>query len=145
MDESHIYFMKMALDEAEKAFRKNEVPVGAVIVCENAIVARAHNMTETLKDPTAHAEMQAITAAANWLGGKYLSGCTIYITLEPCSMCAAALGWSQIPEVVYGASDPKKGYSTIKGSLLHPRTKVTSGIMEAEASNLMKKFFKMKR
>ena len=114
--------MKAALAEANKAFEKQEVPVGAVVVCNDTIIARAHNLTETLKDPTAHAEMQAITAAANWLGGKYLTDCTIYITLEPCAMCAGALGWSQVSAIVFGATDEKKGYRTISGSLLHPKT-----------------------
>jgi tRNA(adenine34) deaminase len=138
-------FMKAAITEAQKAFEKNEVPVGAVVVCNEMIIARAHNLTETLKDPTAHAEMQAITAATNWLGGKYLADCTIYITLEPCGMCAGAIGWSQAAEVVYGASDEKKGYSSISGSLLHSKTKVRSGIMEAECKELLVKFFKNRR
>ena len=116
--------------EANKAFEKQEIPVGAVVVCNDMIIARAHNLTETLKDPTAHAEMQAITAATNWLGGKYLTDCTIYVTLEPCGMCAGAIGWSQASALVYGASDEKKGYRTISGSLLHPKTKVESGILE---------------
>src|SRR5512133_3265796 len=117
-------FMKAAIAEAYKAFDRQEVPVGAVVVCNDIIIARAHNLTETLKDPTAHAEMQAITSAANWLGGKYLTDCTIYVTLEPCAMCAGALGWSQVTALVYGASDENKGYSTISESLLHPKTTV---------------------
>ena len=138
-------FMRAALAEAKKAFDKQEVPVGAVVVCSNIIIARSHNMTETLNDPTAHAEMQAITAATNWLGGKYLTECTIYVTLEPCAMCAAALGWSQVTSLVYGASDEQRGFTTIKGTLLHPKTKVESGILEAECKELMVRFFKGKR
>jgi tRNA(adenine34) deaminase len=139
------FFMKAALAEAVKAFEKQEVPVGAVVVCNDTIIARAHNLTETLKDPTAHAEMQAITAATNWLGGKYLTDCTIYITLEPCAMCASALGWSQISGVCYGASDEKKGFSSISDKLLHPKTKVTGGILENECREILTKFFKSKR
>jgi tRNA(adenine34) deaminase len=138
-------YMKAALAEAKKAFDKQEVPVGVVVVCNDVIIARAHNLTETLRDPTAHAEMQAITAAADWLGGKYLSDCTIYVTLEPCAMCAGALGWSQAGALVYGASDEKKGYTTIPGSLLHPKTKVESGILEKECKELLMSFFKGKR
>jgi tRNA(adenine34) deaminase len=139
------HFMKAAIEEARKAFDRQEVPVGAVVVCNNVIIARAHNLTETLKDPTAHAEMQAITAAANWLGGKYLTDCTIYVTLEPCAMCAGALGWSQITALVYGASDEKKGYRTLSDSLLHPKTTVESGILEKECKELLVKFFRSKR
>jgi len=138
-------FMKASLEEANKAFERQEVPVGAVVVCNEMIIARAHNLTETLKDPTAHAEMQAITAATNWLGGKYLTDCTIYVTLEPCAMCAAAIGWSQASGLVYGASDEKKGYSSISDSLLHPKTKVESGLLADECRELLKRFFKMKR
>jgi tRNA(adenine34) deaminase len=138
-------FMKAALAEAYKAFDRQEVPVGAVVVCNNIIIARAHNLTETLKDPTAHAEMQAITSATNWLGGKYLTDCTIYVTLEPCAMCAGALGWSQVTALVYGASDENKGYSTISESLLHPKTTVESGVLGEECRELLKKFFKNKR
>jgi tRNA(adenine34) deaminase len=138
-------FMRAAIEEAKKALDKQEVPVGAVVVCNDMIIARAHNLTETLNDPTAHAEMQAITAAANWLGGKYLTDCTIYITLEPCAMCAGALGWSQISGIIYGASDEKKGYRTISDSLLHPKTKVESGVLENECRDLLLKFFKTKR
>jgi tRNA(adenine34) deaminase len=138
-------YMMAALAEAKKAFDKQEVPVGAVVVCNDVIIARAHNLTETLRDPTAHAEMQAITAAADWLGGKYLSDCTIYVTLEPCAMCAGALGWSQAGSLVFGARDDKKGYSTISGSLLHPKTKVESGILEKECKELLRRFFKGKR
>lgn len=137
--------MRAALDEANKALEKQEIPVGAVIVCNDMIIARAHNLTETLKDPTAHAEMQAITAATNWLGGKYLSDCTLYVTLEPCAMCAGAIGWSQAPALVFGAADEKKGYRTVSGSLLHPKTKVESGVLEEECRELLIKFFKKKR
>ena len=137
--------MKAALNEAQKAFDKQEVPVGAVVVCRDTIIARAHNLTETLIDPTAHAEMQAITAAAGWLGGKYLTDCTIYVTLEPCAMCAGAIGWSQAAGLVYGASDPNKGYTKVSASLLHPKTKVESGIMEKECKELLVRFFKGKR
>jgi len=137
--------MQAALEEARKASSRQEVPVGAVVVCNDKIIARAHNLTETLNDPTAHAEMQAITAAANWMGGKYLTGCTIYVTLEPCAMCAGAIGWSQTSELVYGASDEKKGYTLVKGQLLHPRTKVVKGVLENESGELLVKFFKTKR
>lgn len=139
------FYMRAALDEASKAFDKHEVPVGAVVVCDNMIIARAHNLTETLNDPTAHAEMQAITAAAGWLGGKYLTGCTIYVTLEPCAMCAAAIGWSQAARLVWGADDPKKGYTLVKGILLHPQTGVTSGILADKCREPMIKFFKSRR
>jgi tRNA(adenine34) deaminase len=139
------HFMKAALDEAYKAYEKQEVPVGAVVVCNDMIIARAHNLTETLNDPTAHAEMQAITAATNWLGGKYLTDCTIYVTLEPCAMCAGALGWSQVSGLVFGAKDEKKGFTTISDSLLHPKTKVESGILEKECREILKKFFKSRR
>lgn len=138
-------FMRAAIDEAKKALTRKEVPVGAVVVCNSMIVARAHNLTETLNDPTAHAEMQAITAAASWLGGKYLTGCTVYVTVEPCTMCAGALGWSQAERLVYGAADPKKGYTLVKGQILHPKTKVLSGILETECGNLLKSFFKTLR
>jgi tRNA(adenine34) deaminase len=138
-------FMRAALIEAQKAFDKQEVPVGAVVVCNDTIIARAHNLTETLKDPTAHAEMQVITAATNWLGGKYLTDCTIYVTLEPCAMCAGAIGWSQASEVVFGAGDEKKGFRTVSGVLFHPKTKVESGILEDECREILIKFFKKKR
>jgi tRNA(adenine34) deaminase len=137
--------MRAALAEAFKAFDKQEVPVGAVVVCKDIIIARAHNLTETLKDPTAHAEMQAITAATNWLGGKYLTDCTIYVTLEPCAMCAGAIGWSQAAALVFGAADEKKGFSTISDKLLHPRTSVISGVLEEQCKDLLLKFFKTKR
>lgn len=138
-------FMKAALAEANKAFDKQEVPVGAVVVCNDIIIARAHNLTETLKDPTAHAEMQAITSATNYLGGKYLTGCTIYVTLEPCAMCAGAIGWSQASGLVYGAADEKKGYSSVSDSLLHPKTKVEYGVLEKECRELLTKFFRSRR
>ena len=138
-------FMRAAIDEARKALARQEVPIGAVVVCDNMIVARAHNLTETLNDPTAHAEMQAITAATNWLGSKYLTGCTVYVTIEPCAMCAGALGWSQAERLVYGASDPKKGYTLVKGQLLHPKTKVLPGILDAECGSLLTDFFRSLR
>lgn len=139
------YFMKEALKEAQKALAKDEIPIGAVIVSKNQIIARAHNLTETLNDVTAHAEMQAITSAANALGGKYLIDCTLYVTVEPCLMCAGALYWSQISKIVFGASDNKRGYSTCKSNVLHPKTQVEKGIMENECSNLLIDFFKKKR
>jgi tRNA(adenine34) deaminase len=139
------YFMKQALSEAAKAFDKGEIPIGSVIVCNKRIIARAHNLTETLNDVTAHAEMQAITAAASVLGGKYLTDCTLYVSIEPCPMCAGALAWSQISRVVYGASDEKRGYSVVSSSMLHPKTQVTSGVLATEAKDLMKQFFLGKR
>ena len=139
------YFMKQALIEAGKAAERGEVPVGAVVVCKERIIARAHNLTETLNDVTAHAEMQAITAAANVLGGKYLSECTLYVTVEPCVMCAGALGWAQISRVVYGASDEKRGYTKYAPDALHPKTTVTSGVLEDECRALMQDFFQRKR
>ncbi|GGW58797.1 tRNA(adenine34) deaminase [Winogradskyella epiphytica] len=138
------YFMKKALQEAEVAFDKGEIPVGAVIVVEDRVIARTHNLTELLNDVTAHAEMQAITSAANFLGGKYLTNCTLYVTLEPCQMCAGALYWSQISKIVYGASDLQRGFQTM-GTKLHPKTEVVSGVMAEEASELMKRFFIQKR
>ncbi|MCX6256643.1 MAG: nucleoside deaminase [Bacteroidia bacterium] len=138
-------FMKHALREAEKAFEKDEVPVGAIVVCNGKIIARAHNLTETLNDVTAHAEMQAITAAASYLGGKYLDDCTIYITVEPCIMCAGALAWAQVSRIVYGADDEKKGYSKFSHKILHPKTTVTKGILQNECVILMKEFFAKKR
>ncbi len=139
------YFMKQALEEAHKAFEVDEIPVGAIVVCNNRIIARAHNLTERLNDVTAHAEMQAITAAANYLGGKYLKDCTLYVTLEPCNMCAGALAWSQISRVVYGASDKKRGFTAFTPSPLHPRTELVTGIMEKESAELVKSFFAKKR
>jgi len=138
------YFMKKALQEAEAAFENGEVPVGAVVVVNNRIIGRAHNLTERLKDVTAHAEMQAITAASNFLGGKYLHGCTLYVTLEPCQMCAGALYWSQISKVVYGAPDLERGLNVVGGHL-HPKTEVVSGILENESSELLKRFFIQRR
>lgn len=139
------YFMKSALREAQKAFDEDEVPVGAVIVCQDKIIARAHNMVESLNDVTAHAEMLAITAATNSLGGKYLNDCTLYVTVEPCTMCAGAIGWSQLGRLVYGAADDKRGYSLIAPKALHPKTKVTAGVMADESTELMKEFFRRKR
>jgi tRNA(adenine34) deaminase len=138
------FFMKKALVEAQIALEKDEVPVGVVVVANNSIIARAHNLTEALTDVTAHAEMQGITAAANAIGGKYLQGCTLYVTLEPCSMCAGALYWSQISRVVFAADDPKRGYRQ-QGTLLHPKTEVVSGVMADEARKLLLKFFNEKR
>ncbi len=138
------YFMKMALQEAEEAYKKGEVPIGAVIVANNQIIARGHNLTETLIDVTAHAEMQTITAAANFLGGKYLLDCTLYVTLEPCQMCAGALFWSQISKIVYGARDEQRGCINLK-TKLHPKTKMIGGVLAEEASQLLKRFFKKKR
>jgi tRNA(adenine34) deaminase len=138
-------YMRAARDEANKAFEKREVPVGAVIVCNERIIGRAHNLTETLKDPTAHAEMQAITAATNYLGGKYLTDCTIYVTLEPCGMCAGAIGWSQAAGLVFGATDEKKGFRSVSDALLHSKTRVESGVMEKECRDILLKFFKTKR
>ena len=139
------YFMRQALVEAKAAGEDGEIPIGAVMVCRNSIIARAHNLTETLHDVTAHAEMQAITAAAETIGGKYLTDCTLYVTVEPCVMCAGALGWSQISRIVYGASDPRRGYSRIAPDALHPRTGVVSGVLEEECRQLMVDFFKNKR
>ena len=136
--------MKKALQEAEMAFDKGEIPVGAIIVVNNTVIARSHNLTELLNDVTAHAEMQAITAAANYLGGKYLKDCTLYVTLEPCQMCAGALYWSQITKIVYGASDEQRGFMKM-GTQLHPKTVVVGGVMANEASELMKRFFAERR
>ena len=138
-------YMRKALVEAEAAFREGEVPIGAVVVCQDRIIARAHNLTETLNGVTAHAEMQAITAAANELGGKYLTDCTLYVTVEPCTMCAGALGWSQIPRVVYGCRDEKRGYSDYAPRAMHPKCTVTGGILEEECRQLMRDFFQQKR
>ena len=137
--------MKLALTEAQKAYDKGEIPIGAVIVCNGMTVARTHNLTETLNDVTAHAEMQAITAAAEHIGGKYLDDCTLYLTVEPCPMCAGALGWSHIGRIVYGADDEKKGYRKFAPDVLHPKTKVTSGVCAEEAAELMRNFFKERR
>ena len=138
-------YMQKALIEAKQAFEEGEVPVGAVIVCRDRIIARAHNLTERLTDVTAHAEMQAITAAANALGGKYLTDCTLYVTVEPCVMCAGALAWAQLSRIVYGASDPKLGFSVFAPDALHPRTEVTKGVLAEECANLMKDFFQRRR
>jgi len=140
-----IYYMKQALLEAKRAGERDEVPIGAVIVCQGRIIARGHNLTETLNDVTAHAEMQAITAAAGFLGGKYLTECSLYVTVEPCVMCAGALGWSQISRIVYGAADEKRGFVRFAPNAIHPKTEVVSGILEEECSKLMKDFFKKKR
>jgi len=138
------YYMKMALQEAEAALEKDEVPIGCVVVSNNRIIARAHNLTETLNDVTAHAEMQAITSAAHFLGGKYLKDCTLYVTMEPCVMCSGALSWSQISKVVIGARDEQRGFIN-KHLSLHPKTEIIMGIMEAECSSIVKEFFKSKR
>ena len=140
-----VYFMRQALQEAQKAGERDEVPIGAVIVCQGRIIARGHNLTETLTDVTAHAEMQAITAAAQFLGGKYLTDCTLYVTVEPCVMCAGALGWSQISRIVYGAGDEKRGFVRFAPNALHPKTEIVSGIIEVDCSRLVKEFFKKKR
>jgi tRNA(adenine34) deaminase len=140
-----ISFMKQALQEAQKAGERDEVPIGAVVVCQGRIIARGHNLTETLIDVTAHAEMQAITAAAGFLGGKYLTDCTLYVTVEPCVMCAGALGWSQISRIVFGAADDKRGFQRFAPNALHPKTEVISGVLEEECSKLVKDFFKKKR
>lgn len=139
------YFMKEALKEAQKAYEQDEVPVGAIIVCNNQIIARAHNSTETLTDVTAHAEMLAFTAAANFIGGKYLSDCTLYVTLEPCVMCAGASYWSQISKIVYGADDEKRGFQRTEGKILHPTTHIQGGIMEPECREILQNFFEKKR
>ena len=138
-------YMRKALAEAEQAANEDEIPIGAIVTCRGRIIARTHNLTEKLNDVTAHAEMQAITAAANALGGKYLQGCTIYVTVEPCHMCAGALGWSQISRIVYGTKDEKRGYSTYAPKVLHPKTEVTDGILEEECRELMQTFFQNKR
>lgn len=138
------FFMKRALQEAEAAYEKGEIPIGAIVVINNQIIARGHNLTETLNDVTAHAEMQAITAAANYLGGKYLIDCTIYVTIEPCQMCAGALAWSQISKIVYGARDEQRGCIALK-TKLHPKTTISGGVLAEEASQLLKKFFIEKR
>jgi len=138
-------YMRKALLEAQRAYDEGEIPVGAVVVCQDRVIARAHNLTETLHDVTAHAEMQAITQAANELGGKYLTDCTLYVTVEPCVMCAGALGWSQLSRVVYGCSDEKRGYTAFAPRALHPRCTVTNGILEEDCRQLMQEFFKVKR
>ena len=147
MENNHpdILFMKEALKEAHKALEKDEVPIGAVVVCAGKVIARAYNLTETLNDATAHAEMQAITMATSTIGGKYLDKCTLYVTVEPCPMCAAALAWSQIKRVVYGAPDSKRGYSKFTPSLMHPKTEVVGGILADECGKIVSDFFKAKR
>ena len=142
---NHEHFMRMALKEAQQAYDADEVPVGAVIVADGRIIARGYNLTERLNDPTAHAEMQAITSGTEFLGGKYLRDCTLYVTLEPCPMCAGALYWSQITRIVYGAKDEKRGYSLISSKLLHPKTEVIGGILAEECGKLMTDFFKKLR
>lgn len=139
------YFMREALKEAQKAFDRDEVPVGAVIVSNKTVIARAHNLTETLNDVTAHAEMQAFTAAANYLGGKYLKDCTLYVTLEPCLMCAGAAYWTQIGKIIYGASDEKRGFSTFKTKVLHPSTQIKNALLADESTQLLQAFFEKKR
>lgn len=138
-------FMRMAIEEAKEAFSKGEIPVGAVIVAQGRAIARAHNLTETLHDVTAHAEMLAITSAANLLGGKYLKGCTLYVTVEPCVMCAGAIGWAQISRVVYGAADDKRGFTTFAPNAIHPKATVTAGVLGQDCKALMQQFFKAKR
>ena len=145
MQEDDKYYMKQAFAEARKAFDRGEVPVGAVIVCQNRVIARSHNLTEALNDVTAHAEMQAITAASDYLGGKYLTDCTLYVTVEPCVMCAGAIAWAQMGKLVYGAGDEKKGYSRLAPTALHPKTVVERGLMEEECASIMKEFFKKRR
>ena len=139
------HYMHMALDEARQAYAKGEIPIGCIVVCHDRAIARSHNLTETLCDVTAHAEMQAITAAANTLGGKYLTDCTLYVTVEPCPMCAGALGWAQVPRIVFGCPDEKRGYHEYAPRALHPKTNVTSGILEDECRQLMQDFFREKR
>lgn len=139
------YYMRQALKEAQQAFDENEIPVGAIVVCKGQIIARGYNLTERLTDVTAHAEIQAITAAANMLGGKYLADCTLYVTLEPCVMCAGALFWSQISTIVYGAEDEKRGFSLYTPHLLHPKTRIVKGVLKNECSQLLKDFFKNNR
>lgn len=141
----HERYMRMAIDEAHRALEADEVPIGAVVVCHGKVIGRGHNLTESLADVTAHAEMQAITAAASTLGGKYLTDCTLYVTVEPCLMCAGAIAWSQLPQVVFGAPDPKRGYSFYTLRPFHPRCKVISGVLAGECSALMKHFFASKR
>lgn len=138
-------YMRLALSEAQAAFDEGEIPVGAVVVNKGRVIARAHNQTETLHDVTAHAEMLAVTSAANLLGGKYLTDCTLYVTVEPCTMCAGALGWAQVSRVVYGASDPKRGYTSYAPHALHPKASTTSGVLEKECTTLMQEFFRLRR
>lgn len=144
-EEKDLYYMKLALDEARKAEAKGEIPIGAIIVSNNTILARAYNLTETLQDPSAHAEMQALTSATNYIGGKYLDKCTLYVTIEPCPMCAAALAWAQLGRLVFGSHDPKRGCSLFSPSLLHKSTKITYGVLEKECGELVSNFFKKLR
>lgn len=137
--------MREALKEAQKAFDKDEIPIGAIIVANDKIIARAHNLTETLNDVTAHAEMQAITSAANYIGGKYLTDCTLYVTIEPCIMCAGALGWSHISKIVYGANETKKGFSLLEKGVLHPKTEIVKGVLSEECERILTNFFVKKR
>ena len=139
------HFMRLAIREAQAALEADEIPIGAVIVADGRVIARAHNLTETLHDVTAHAEMLAITAAANQLGGKYLSGCTLYVTVEPCVMCAGAIGWAQLSRLVYGCAEEKRGFTCLAPSALHPKASITTGVLEAECKALMQDFFKRKR
>ncbi len=137
--------MRMALDEAHLAYEAGEIPIGAVVVCKDRVISRAHNLTETLCDVTAHAEMQAITSAANTLGGKYLTDCTLYVTVEPCTMCAGAIGWAQIPRIVYGAADEKRGFHEYAPKAMHPKATITTGVLEEECRQLMQEFFRSRR
>ena len=139
------FYMQRALDEARQAYKEGEIPIGAIVVCKDRIIARAHNLTETLCDVTAHAEMQAITSAANQLGGKYLTDCTLYVTVEPCTMCAGAIGWAQIPRIVFGAADEKRGYQQYAPHAMHPKATITGGILEDECRQLIQDFFHQKR
>ena len=139
------FYMQRALDEARQAYREGEIPIGAVVVCKDRILSRAHNLTETLCDVTAHAEMQAITAAANALGGKYLTDCTLYVTVEPCTMCAGAIGWAQIPRIVYGTADEKRGFHEYAPRAMHPKAEVVGGVLEDECRELMQAFFQSRR
>ena len=140
-----IKYMRMALDEAHKALERDEVPIGAIIVCKGRVIGRGHNLTEALTDVTAHAEMQAITAAASTLGGKYLTDCTLYVTVEPCPMCAGAIGWAQVPRIIYGAADPKRGFREYAPRVMHPKAECKGGILEEECRQLMQDFFKSRR
>ena len=144
-EERDVRYMRMALAEAREAFDKGEIPIGAVVVCQERIIARGHNLTELLHDVTAHAEMQVITSAANLLGGKYLTGCTLYVTVEPCVMCAGAIGWAQLSRIVYGASDEKRGYTRYAPQALHPKCSVSAGVLEKECREMMQEFFRGKR
>ncbi len=145
MPSTDIEFMRKAIGEARRAFEEGEIPIGAVVVCQGRIIARGHNLTEMLHDVTAHAEMQVITSAANLLGGKYLTGCTLYVTVEPCVMCAGAIGWAQIPRIVYGAPDEKRGYRRYAPGAFHPKAEVVGGVLEEECRQLMQDFFAAKR